>query len=121
MYEILIQNATQVFRALFQYTQEEGVGVSIDTIQSPPPSPPPPFHVFSLKEKMSLAETQVIAIDYGSKEKLQEILKEKLGEENFKLVQRISNQWKIKLAKRLTEAEIDEIRTSMKIHYLPTS
>ncbi|KAL5083965.1 hypothetical protein Trisim1_000701 [Trichoderma cf. simile WF8] len=70
---------------------------------------------------MYLAETQVIALDYGSKERLQEILKSKLGEDNFKLVQRISNQWKIKLARRLTDDEIDEIRTNMKIHYLPTS
>ena len=31
--------------------------------------------------------TQVIAIDYGSKDRLHEILKGILGEENFKLVQ----------------------------------
>lgn len=31
--------------------------------------------------------TQVIDISYGSKERLQEILEEMLGEENFKLVQ----------------------------------
>lgn len=31
--------------------------------------------------------TQVIAIDYGSRERLQEILDGMLGEENFKLVQ----------------------------------
>jgi hypothetical protein len=31
--------------------------------------------------------TQVIAIDYGSKDRLHEILEGILGEENFKLVQ----------------------------------
>ncbi|KAH0525936.1 hypothetical protein TsFJ059_009334 [Trichoderma semiorbis] len=65
--------------------------------------------------------TQVIAIDYGSRERLQEILDDMLGEENFKLVQRISNQWQIKLVRRLTIEEIDEIRINMRIHYLPTS
>ncbi|KAK0756077.1 hypothetical protein N5P37_011289 [Trichoderma harzianum] len=65
--------------------------------------------------------TQVIAIDYGSRERLQEILDGMLGEENFKLVQRISNQWQIKLVRRLTIEEIDEIRIHMRIHYLPTS
>ncbi|KAL7957623.1 hypothetical protein V8C34DRAFT_285302 [Trichoderma compactum] len=65
--------------------------------------------------------TQVIAIDYGSRERLQEILDGILGEENFKLVQRISNQWQIKLVRRLTIEEIDEIRINMRIHYLPTS
>ncbi|KAL7935689.1 hypothetical protein V8C35DRAFT_297937 [Trichoderma chlorosporum] len=69
-------------------------------------------------EKMLM---QVIAIDYGSKEKLQEILEEMLGEENFKLVQRISNQWQINLVRRLTAEEIDKIRIHMRIHYLPTA
>ncbi|KAF3063158.1 hypothetical protein CFAM422_010372 [Trichoderma lentiforme] len=66
-------------------------------------------------------DTQVIAIDYGSKERLEGILKNLVGEENFKIVGCIANQWKIKLARRLTTEEIDEIRRNMKLHYLPTS
>ncbi|KAL7803470.1 hypothetical protein V8C44DRAFT_344184 [Trichoderma aethiopicum] len=65
--------------------------------------------------------TQVIDISYGSKERLQEILEEMLGEENFKLVQRISNQWQIKLIRRLTVEEIGVIQTNMRRHYLPTA
>ncbi|TFB06273.1 hypothetical protein CCMA1212_001485 [Trichoderma ghanense] len=84
--------------------------------------------------------TQVIDISYGSKERLQEILEEMLGEENFKLVQRISNQWQIKLIRRLTvvryqipyliycimlltrhKEEISVIQTNMRRHYLPTA
>ncbi|KAH0499598.1 hypothetical protein TgHK011_006779 [Trichoderma gracile] len=65
--------------------------------------------------------TQVIDISYGSKERLQEILEEMLGEDNFKLVQRISNQWQIKLIRRLTVEEIGVIQTNMRRHYLPTA
>ncbi|KAL6859301.1 hypothetical protein J3F83DRAFT_749671 [Trichoderma novae-zelandiae] len=65
--------------------------------------------------------TQVIDISYGSKERLQEILEEMLGEKNFKLVQRISNQWQIKLIRRLTAEEIGMIQTNMRSHYLPTA
>ncbi|PTB65184.1 hypothetical protein BBK36DRAFT_1121434 [Trichoderma citrinoviride] len=66
--------------------------------------------------------TQVIDISYGSKERLQEILEEMLGEENFKLIQqRISNQWQIKLIRRLTVEEISVIQTNMRRHYLPTA
>ncbi|KAL7790543.1 hypothetical protein V8C43DRAFT_70065 [Trichoderma afarasin] len=72
-----------------------------------------------LKKKNML--TQVIAIEYGSKERLQEILESILGEENFKLVQRVSNQWQIKLIRRLTTEEINEIRLNMTVHYLPSS
>ncbi|KAL7919499.1 hypothetical protein ACQKWADRAFT_301295 [Trichoderma austrokoningii] len=64
--------------------------------------------------------TQVIAIDYGSKDRLHEILEGILGEENFKLVQRISNQWQIKLVRRLTNEEIGQVRMRMMNHYLPT-
>ncbi|KAL7783245.1 hypothetical protein V8C37DRAFT_397388 [Trichoderma ceciliae] len=64
---------------------------------------------------------QVIAIDYGSKDRLQEILEGILGEENFRLVQRVSNQWQIKLVRRLTTEEVGEIRTRMRNHYLPTA
>lgn len=65
--------------------------------------------------------TQVIDLSYGSKERLQEILEEILGEDNFKLVQRISNQWQIKLIRRLTVEEIGVIQTNMRRHYLPTA
>ncbi|OBS20086.1 hypothetical protein FPOA_11807 [Fusarium poae] len=65
-------------------------------------------------------ETQFLPFDYGNKRKLEEKLAEILGAGNFQVIERMSNQWKVLVSQRLNSTQIEDIRLSMRRHYLPT-
>ncbi|CAJ2501144.1 Uu.00g039970.m01.CDS01 [Anthostomella pinea] len=69
---------------------------------------------------MSHYQIQVLPISYNSGELLARYMKEVLGNDDFEIEGFLYNQWRVKVPNRLSESDVQDLKTKMRKHYATT-